>query len=90
MSTPTPLELTPQERDQAIHSLKRFFSEAMDEELSELRARLLLEYIAQELLPIGYNRGVQDAEEFFRKRLEDLPATCFEPAFTYWQAKRTK
>lgn len=84
------IKLTPQERDEAIHSLKRYFSEEMDETLSDLRARLLLDYVLQEIAPVAYNRGVQHAEEFFRKRLEDLSATCFEPPFTYWQSKRRR
>jgi len=85
-----PIDLIPQERDEVIHSLKRYFTEEMDEELSDLRARLLLDFVMKEIAPLAYNRGVQHAEEFFRKRLEDLPATCFEPPFTYWQAKRKR
>lgn len=84
------IELTQQERDEATHSLKRYFAEEMDEELSELRAQLLLDYILKELGPLGYARGVRDAEAFFRKHLEDLPATCFEPPFTYWSSKRKR
>lgn len=85
-----PIELNPQEREAATHSLKQYFADEMDGELSDLRTRLLLDYLLKEIVPLGYNRGVQDAEEFFRKRLEDLPATCFEPPFTYWQSKRKR
>jgi uncharacterized protein (DUF2164 family) len=84
------IELTSQEADDAIHSLKKYFSSEMESELSDLRARLLLDYVLKEIGPLAYNRGVQDAEKFFRQRLEDLPATCFEPTFTYWQAKKRK
>jgi len=85
-----PIELTTQERDEAMHSLKRFFAEEMDEPLSELRAGILLDYLLKEIAPLGYNRGVRDAEDFFRKRLEDLPGSCFEAPFTYWQSKRRR
>jgi len=84
------MELTPQEREEAMHSLKKYFSSEMEQDLSDLRAQLLLDYILKDLGPLAYNRGIQDAEDFFRKRLEDLPATCFEPPFTYWQAKKRK
>ncbi len=84
------IELTQQERDEATQSLKRFFADEMDDELSDLRARLLLDYVLKEIAPLGYNRGVKDAETFFRKHLEDLPGTCFEPAFIYWQSKRKR
>ncbi len=85
-----PLELTTQEADEAIHSLKKYFSTELDTELGDLRAKLLLDYVLKEIAPLAYNRGVQDAEEFFRKRLEDLPATCFEPPLTFWQSKKRK
>lgn len=85
-----PLELTTQEADEAIHSLKKYFSTELDTELGDLRAKLLLDYVLKEIAPLAYNRGVQDADEFFRKRLEDLPATCFEPPLTFWQSKKRK
>jgi uncharacterized protein (DUF2164 family) len=84
------IELTPQESAEAIHSLKKYFASEMDEELTELRAKLLLDYFLKEIGPFAYNLGVKHAEEFFRQRVEDLPATCFEPPLQYWQTKRKK
>ena len=84
------IELTEHENVEAIHSLKKYFSTEMEAELGDLRAKLLLDYILKEIGPLAYNRGVQHAEEFFRKRIEDLPATCFEPPFTHWQARKKK
>jgi uncharacterized protein (DUF2164 family) len=83
-----PIEITKQETAELIHSLKRYCSEELDQELSELRAKLLLDYILTEVAPFAYNQGVKHAEEFFRARVEDLPATVFEPGLTYWQKKR--
>jgi uncharacterized protein (DUF2164 family) len=82
------IKLTPQETEELIHSLKKYFSAELDQELSELKARLMLDYIFKEMAPLAYNQGVKDAEAFFRNKLEDLSATCFEPALTYWNKKR--
>jgi uncharacterized protein (DUF2164 family) len=84
------LELTAQECEEAVHSLKKYFSSELGEEIGDLRAKLLLNYVLKEIAPLAYNRGVQDSEEFFRKRLEDLSATCFEPPFTFCPAKKKK
>ena len=84
------IELTAQENEEAIRSLKKYFAAEAGEEMGDLRAKLLLDYILKEIGPLAYNRGVQDAEKFFRTRLEDLPATCFEPPFPYWPAKKKK
>jgi uncharacterized protein (DUF2164 family) len=81
------LELSKQETDEVIYSLKRYFDSELESELSDLKARLLFDYILKEFGPLAYNRGVQDAEQFMRARVEDIPATCFEQPMTYWKSK---
>ena len=83
-----PINPNPQETEELIHSLKKYFSAELDQELSDLKARFLVDFFFKEMAPLAYNQGVKDAESFFRNKLEDLSATCFEPAFTYWQKKR--
>jgi uncharacterized protein (DUF2164 family) len=82
------IDLLPQETEEVIHSLKKYFSSELDQEIGDLKARLLLDYVLKEIAPLAYNQGVKHAEEFLRLKLEDLPATCFEPGLTYWQKKR--
>ena len=82
------LEFTAQQSAEIVHSLRKYFSTELDRDLSDLQAKLLLDYLLKEIAPLAYNRGVKDAESYFRARLEDLPATCFEPELTYWQKKR--
>lgn len=82
------IELTKEEVAAVIPSLQRYVREELEVELSEMRAKFLLEYILKEVGPFAYNRGVADAEAYFRARVEDLPGTCFEPAMTYWLPKR--
>jgi uncharacterized protein (DUF2164 family) len=84
------IELTPQEHAEAMHSLKRYLSSELEQEVGDLRARLLLDYILKEIGPLAYNRGVKDAEEFFRKQIEDLPGTCFEQPLTFWLSRKRK
>jgi uncharacterized protein (DUF2164 family) len=83
------IELTKEEIEKAVPSLRKFFSDELEIELSEMRAKFLLNYFLKEIGPIAYNKGVKDAESFFRGKVEDLTATCFEDAFTYWLKKRT-
>jgi len=82
------MELSKQETEEIIPSLRKFFREELDVELSEMRAGFLLDFIQKEIAPYAYNRGVHDAESFIRNKLEDLPATCFEEGLTYWTKKR--
>lgn len=82
------MELSKQEITGLIPSVQKFFREELEHELSEMKTRQLLDYIIKEIGPYAYNRGVKDAESFFRRHVEDLTATCFEEGLTYWVRKR--
>ena len=83
-----PIELTKEEVADVIPSLRRYFREELELEISEMRAKFLLNYFLKEIAPFAYNQGVKDAESYFRGRVEDLSGTCFEPALTYWLKKK--
>lgn len=82
------LELTPPEIEQIIPSLQKYFREEFDQELSEMKARFLLEYFQKEIAPFAYNKGVKDAEQYFRTKTEDLTGICFEQPLTYWMRRK--
>jgi uncharacterized protein (DUF2164 family) len=83
------IELTKEEVERIVPSLRKFFREELDQDISDMRAKFLLSYFLKEIAPFAYNRGVKDAEAFFRGKVEDLTATCFEDGLTYWLKKRT-
>jgi uncharacterized protein (DUF2164 family) len=82
------VELDKQETKEVVFSLQKYFKEELEQEISQMRARFLLDYILQEIAPLAYNRGVQDAEAYFRVKLEDLSGTCFEDGLMYWTRKK--
>jgi len=82
------IELTKQEIADSIPSLQKFFREELELELNEMHAKFLLGYFLKEIAPFVYNKGVHDAESFFRAKIEDLSGVCFEPGLTYWLKKR--
>ena len=83
-----PIQLTKEEIEEAIPSVKKFFQQEFEQDLSDLRARFLLEYFQQELAPLAYNQGVKDAEQYFRRHTEDLTGICFEAPMTYWTRRK--
>jgi len=85
-----PLTPNPQETDEMILSLKKYIAAEFDQEMGDLKAKAFLGYILQDIAPFAYNEGVKHAEEYFRNKLEDLSATCFEPTMTYWHQKRKR
>ncbi len=73
-----PIEITKEQMADAIPAVQQFIEEELDLEIGELKARFLVEFFAKEIGPHAYNQGVDDAEAYFRSKLEDLKGTCFE------------
>jgi uncharacterized protein (DUF2164 family) len=82
------IELTKQEIAEIVPSVQKFFREEFEQDLSEMRAGFILSYFMKEVAPFAYNRGVKDAESYFRAKVEDLSGTCFEDGLTYWLKKK--
>ena len=68
-------------RKQAIAALRQYFAANMDEEIGDLKAGLLLDFILSELGPSVYNQAIADARAFFEERTSDLAAICYRDEF---------
>ncbi len=82
------IDLNKQEISEIVPSIQKYFREELETDLSEMHAKFLLAYIMKEIAPLAYNKGVADAERYFREKVEDLSGICFEPALTFWLKKR--
>jgi uncharacterized protein (DUF2164 family) len=78
------LPLSKEQKKQAIQSIRRFFAEKLELEVSEIQAGFLLEYCFHEIAPFAYNQGVEDAQKYLTRLAEDLPGVCFQEPLTYW------
>ena len=68
-------------RKQAITALRQYVAANMDEEIGDLKAGLLLDFILSELGPSVYNLGLADARAFFEERSNDLAAVFYRDEF---------
>ena len=80
------LDLSREERVEAVHSVQRYLLEELDLDVSEMQAGFLLDYFAKEFAPFAYNKGVADARQFLLMNAEDLANTYFEEGMTYWRS----
>lgn len=80
------LELPREVRDQAITSIERWFREERDEKIGNITAGALLNYFLAEIGPVLYNRGVADAQERIRARVDEVDIDVHEDEFGHWQA----
>lgn len=78
------IKLAADTEKQALASLKRYVREELDQDIGDLKAKLLLDYLLEEIGPTVYNQAVLDAAAYFQGRVADLEGTCHEPEFGYW------
>lgn len=68
-------------RKQSIATLRQYFAANMDEEIGDLKAGLLLDFVLSELGPSIYNQGLADAQAYFEERSQDLAAILHRDEF---------
>jgi uncharacterized protein (DUF2164 family) len=71
------LPLSKEQKAEIIASIRRFFSEKLDSELSEIQAGFLLDYFFKEIAPFAYDQVSQTPRSTCFERVK----TCWEPGF---------
>lgn len=86
------IELSKEDRQQAVASIERYFRENMEENIGNIAAGGLLSFFLEEVGPSIYNKGVSDAQERIQARAAELDFEVHEDEFTYWRKfeKQTK
>lgn len=75
------LALSDDARRKAIASIRAYSAENFDEELSELKAMLLLDHILEDIAPAIYNQAALDARRFVEERAADIEAALHKSEF---------
>ena len=66
------IKVTKEQRDEMIAAIKNYFLKEREEEIGELQAGLMLDFILEELAPEFYNQGVSDSYTYMKDTIEDL------------------
>jgi uncharacterized protein (DUF2164 family) len=67
-----PIEFSKDERAAATGKLRDYFARELDQELGQLPAEMLLDFIGKEIAGAFYNRGVHDAQHLVQQKAEDI------------------
>ncbi|SFM30484.1 DUF2164 domain-containing protein [Pelosinus propionicus] len=68
------IHLSKELKKQAIDDLKKYFVENREEELGQLGAELLLDFMVEKVGVVIYNQAIKDAHAFMFEKVEDLYA----------------
>lgn len=79
------IELSKEDRSQAIESIQRYFQQERDEKLGNIAAAGLLAFVLEEIGPSVYNKGVADAQERLQARVAELDFEVHADEFVYWR-----
>ena len=73
------IKLDEDRKSEITRAVMGYFSSQFDEELSEFRARELVDFMLKQIGPSQYNQAIQDARKYMADKLEDLDTEFFEP-----------
>ena len=82
------IKLSSETTKQLQASIKRYVAENLDQDIGDLKAGLMLDFILKEIAPSIYNQAIADAQAYFQARVVDLEAICYEEEFSYWPAPK--
>jgi uncharacterized protein (DUF2164 family) len=66
------IKLTKEQRTEMVSSIKKYFKQERGEEVGDLGASLILDFVIGKLAPEFYNQGVYDSSKYMGDRIEDM------------------
>jgi uncharacterized protein (DUF2164 family) len=66
------IKVSKEQRDDMIAAIKHYFLKKREEEIGDLQAGLMLDFILEEIAPEFYNQGVSDSYTYMKDTIEDL------------------
>ena len=66
-----PIEFSKDELRDMVRRLQVYFDAELDQDLGALPAEMLIAFIARDLGPVFYNRGLHDAQALFAVKAEE-------------------
>lgn len=82
------IKLNKDTEERLLTSLQRYCAENFEEEIGNLKARMLLDFCLREIGPSIYNQAVQDAQAVMQEKIAEVETNCYETEFAYWQTKK--
>jgi len=79
------IEIPKETKDRLVASIKQYFEEALEQEIGDLKASLLLDFVLKEIGPTVYNQAVADAQVQMSEMVDEIDGTCYEPEFGHWK-----
>jgi uncharacterized protein (DUF2164 family) len=72
MRNDSTIKITKEKRGDMIATIKNYFLKEREEEIGDLAAGIMLDFIVKDLAPEFYNQGVYDSHKYMEDMIGDL------------------
>jgi len=72
------IQFTKDEKEVLVHKLKRYFDQELDQDIGQFDAEFLLNFFGKEMGVYYYNRGLSDAQDIFKSRVDSITDAIYE------------
>ena len=72
------IKFTEQEKATLVNKLKEYFNNELDQEIGQFDAEFLLDFMSKEIGVYHYNKGLADAQDVFKSRVDSITDAIYE------------
>lgn len=77
------IKLTPPIKEKIVYELQSYFENERDEDLGNIGAELLVDFILKEVGPMIYNQALIDVHELMEEKLDDIYLLELDDKYEY-------
>ncbi|MCX7709909.1 MAG: DUF2164 domain-containing protein [Clostridia bacterium] len=66
------IELSKEQKKKAIQDIQEYFARERDEDLGDLAAEIILDFITEKIGSYYYNQAIADVQKYMNEKVEDL------------------
>jgi uncharacterized protein (DUF2164 family) len=66
------IELTKEQKKQAIQDIREYFSREREEEIGDLAGGIILDFITEKIGHYYYNQAISDIQKYMNEKIEDM------------------
>ena len=72
-----PITFSREETNALVGEIQEYFREELDQDIGMLPAEMLMRFFSEKMGAYFYNRGLYDAQELLRRRMDSLAEDVF-------------
>ena len=72
------IQFTEDEKALLVQKLKRYLDQELDYDIGQFDAEFLLDFFSKEIGVYHYNRGLKDAQDVFKSRVDSITDAIYE------------